>query len=105
MTETVFILLGSVGPLAICVALVVVGLLSSRLGAVTKMPPYYRWFFVAAGLVLVSVVTRLMLIKQLDDTLLLIYNLLLAAGVTLALWWPGDTGPGYLAKMTVRVLC
>jgi hypothetical protein len=83
MTETVFILLGSVGPLAICVALVVVGLLSSRLGAVTKMPPYYRWFFVAAGLVLVSVVTRLMLIKQLDDTLLLIYNLLLAAGVTL----------------------
>jgi hypothetical protein len=49
--EGLFNLLGVVAPLAIAVTLIVLGLLSQRLGAVTHTPPYYRWFYVAAVLV------------------------------------------------------
>lgn len=49
-----------VGLLSIAVALVVLGLLSKRLGKVTRAPGYYRVFFAAAGLILVSLFVRFM---------------------------------------------
>jgi len=52
-------LIASVGLLAVAVALLVLGLLSKRLGKVTRAPGYYRVFFVAAGLMIVSMLARL----------------------------------------------
>lgn len=84
MSEEVFILLSTVGPLSVTLALIVVGLLSQRLGAVTKMPPHYRWFFVAASLTGSSVVVRLLGVSvRSQDTLSLLYAVLFALGVTL----------------------
>ncbi len=48
--ERLFTLLGIFAPAALAFTSVVLGLLSKRLGAVTHMPPYYRWFYVAAAL-------------------------------------------------------
>ena len=42
--EQVLTLLSAAGPASLALALVVMGLLSQRLGAVTKMPSHYRWF-------------------------------------------------------------
>ena len=47
-------LLGVAAPVAIAMTLIVLGLLSQRLGAVTHTPPYYQWFYVAAMLVAVA---------------------------------------------------
>ncbi|MCZ7546544.1 MAG: hypothetical protein M5R40_24825 [Anaerolineae bacterium] len=52
--ETLLSLSGVLTPIAIAVTLVVLGLLSQRLGAVTNTPPFYRWFYGAAGLVSVA---------------------------------------------------
>lgn len=51
---------GLFGTLSIMVAMVVLGILSRRLGAVTRSPRYYRGFFVAAGLMGVSFLARLL---------------------------------------------
>ena len=50
--------LGLLGPVSVIVALVVIAQLSQRLGAVTKRPPIYRWFYVSVGLIAVSVLER-----------------------------------------------
>jgi hypothetical protein len=52
-------LVGSFGPLAMCVLFVVLGLLSRRLGRVTRMPRYYLSFYLAAVLVGISALARL----------------------------------------------
>ncbi len=52
--ESLFQLLGLSAPLAIAITAIVLGLLSKRLGVVTHMPPYYRWFYVAAALACVA---------------------------------------------------
>lgn len=57
-------LLGLLGSIAIAIALLVLGLLSKRLGSVTRTPPYYVWFYVAAGLMLVSILARLVHLGQ-----------------------------------------
>ncbi len=44
------------GYLAIVYLLYIFAILSRKLGAVTKMKPYYRWLYVALALVLVSLV-------------------------------------------------
>jgi hypothetical protein len=51
-------LVGVVGPTAVVVALVVLGSLSKRLGSVTRTPRYYRGFYIAAALMLVSIIAR-----------------------------------------------
>ncbi|MBZ0281470.1 MAG: hypothetical protein K8L97_12080 [Anaerolineae bacterium] len=51
-------LLSLIGMASIAVALVVLGLLSKRLGSVTRSPRYYRGFYFAAALVVVSVMAR-----------------------------------------------
>jgi hypothetical protein len=49
-----------IGPIAVGVALVVLGSLSKRLGSVMRMPRYYLWFYFAAFIMTVSVVARLL---------------------------------------------
>lgn len=86
MSDALLATLSAVGPFAIAVVLVVVGLLSQRLGAVTRTPPYYRWFFVAAGLAGVSVVLRLLLYgvrAEAQSVVALLYTATLALSVTL----------------------
>lgn len=46
------------GQMGVCVALVVMGLLSRRLGRVTRARRFYRGFYAAAGMVFVGVLAR-----------------------------------------------
>lgn len=48
-------LLGELGSVAVLIALIVIGLLSYRLGQMTHAKPYYLGFFVAALLMLISI--------------------------------------------------
>jgi hypothetical protein len=65
------------GPIAISVTFVVMGLLSRRLGRVTRTRPYYAGFFLAALLVGLGLLARI-----LDQAP--VYTGLLALGVTTA---------------------
>jgi hypothetical protein len=49
-----------IGPISMSVALLVLGLLSKRLGSVMRTPRYYVGFYAAAFLMVVSVVARLL---------------------------------------------
>ena len=51
-------LVGALGPLSICVMFVVLGLLSQRLGRVTRVKPYYVGLYVAALLWGISTLAR-----------------------------------------------
>ena len=44
---------------SLVMALILLGLLSKRLALVTKTPPQYRWFYVAAFFVTIGVMIRL----------------------------------------------
>ena len=79
-------------PLSITAALLIMGLLSRRLGRATRAAPYYIGFFVAAALVGFSALARLvnLVLHLADATMLqqdtfwvLIYHGLPALGVTL----------------------
>lgn len=85
-------MLGLLGAAAIGVMLITMGILSWRLGRVTHAAPYYRGFYVAAGMVIVGVLIRganlsggLVVSTADQEGLLLVYNLLVAAGMTLGL--------------------
>ena len=78
------LLLGLIGPASMIVALIVLALLSQRLGAVTKRAPIYRWFFVSAVLIGFSIVARLFAPDALDYRAALLYDVPLALGLTLA---------------------
>ncbi len=92
-------LIGMVGLAGVLYALVLLNQLSRKLGAVTKMAPYYRGYYVAAGLVGVAALARLLAtsvlgaslnqpdIAWLNDPLflLLAYHLPLALALTLSL--------------------
>lgn len=67
------------------VALLVSALLSQRLGAVTKRPRSYRWFFVAVALIMIGMMIRLLQLgaAQTGDMALL-YTVLLAVALTLS---------------------
>lgn len=80
--------LALIGPLSVCVALVVIGMLSRRLGRVTHSRPYYLGFFIAAALAAGAVVVRgVSMIGSVETApdWPLVYNGLLAAGITLGL--------------------
>lgn len=85
MSTVIWILAGTLGPLGVAVALTVLGLLSQRLGMVTKIPPYYRWFYVATGFMVVSIVSRLMYVGYPDERIVLAYTTTFAIGATLGL--------------------
>ena len=52
-------LVGVLGPLSIAVLFVILGLLSRRLGRVTRTPPYYLGLHLAAALMGISALARL----------------------------------------------
>jgi predicted tellurium resistance membrane protein TerC len=83
-------LLGIVGPVAIMIALVIMALLSQRLGAVTKRPPLYRWFYVSVALVGISMILRVVSLDvpdllEHDYATAILHDVLMAAGLSLAL--------------------
>lgn len=87
-------IVGLLGLISIGVFLIVMGLLSRRLGQVTHARSYYTLFFVAACLVGVGIVARvvhftseLALIEDLNNNIewVLLYNGAPAVGVTLGL--------------------
>ncbi len=50
---------GLIGMAAMAVALVVLALLSKRLGSVTRSPRYYRILYLSTGLVIISLLGRI----------------------------------------------
>jgi chromate transport protein ChrA len=82
-------LLGTCGPAAIIITLVIMALLSQRLGAVTKRPPLYRWFYVSVALIGISMILRLAKLSAPDSvergyTAAVFHDVLMAAGLSLA---------------------
>jgi hypothetical protein len=81
-----------IGGLALAAVLVLLGLLSKRLGAVTRAPRYYRGFLVAAALLVISAVARIVnLVQPVDPATLhtdpvwvLLYNGLPAIALTIS---------------------
>jgi hypothetical protein len=47
-----------ISSIAILYLLYIFAVLSAKLGAVTKMKPYYRWLYVSCGLVLAALVAK-----------------------------------------------
>lgn len=60
-------LAGAAGPLGLAYLLVILGRLSMRLGTVVKLPPIYRWQYLAAGLVGLAGVIELVRTAALHD--------------------------------------
>ncbi len=94
MINTLLILASALGPLSVTVVLLVLAELSRRLGAVLKIPPWHRGFYLAASLSTISIVVRLFSLslseqefstQNGDDMLSLVYTLALASGVCLGL--------------------
>jgi hypothetical protein len=76
---------------SIGVALVVLALLSQRLGAVTKRPPLYRWYFLSVAIIGVAVILRIMSLSapvgpdfDYDNMMTLLYDIALVIGLSLA---------------------
>ncbi len=91
---TILLLLSALGPLAITVILLVLAEISRRLGEVLKIARWYRGYYGAALLTIISTITRLLSlslseqdfsIKEGDNVLSLVYTLSLAGGVCLGL--------------------
>jgi hypothetical protein len=87
--NNILTLLGLCGPASIIVALIVLALLSQRLGAVTKRPPLYRWLFVSVLLVGISVMARLVGLGASEtpgrgSIVVMLDDIALAIGLTLA---------------------
>ena len=59
---TILGLANEAGPVGLAFMLVVLGQLSRHLGEVVKMPPYYRLFYFAAGLVGWAVAVQIILV-------------------------------------------
>lgn len=51
-------LAGCVGEAAIIYTVIILARLSQKLGAVTKMPPYYKGFYVSVALLCLALVSR-----------------------------------------------
>ncbi len=56
----ILILLSAFAPIAVMIALIVLGELSGRLGSVLKTDAIHRGFYIAAALAFISVLTRLL---------------------------------------------
>jgi len=77
-----------IGMLSIFIVLIVMALLSKRLGIVTRTRPYYLGFYVAALLMGISILVRLFstppdLSAEADGTIILFYGILPALSLTL----------------------
>src|SRR4051812_5232386 len=86
--ETLIAILGLAGPIAIVIALLVMALLSQRLGAVTRRAPLYRWFFVSVACVSVGLIWRFLSLiapDQMGHANPIYYDVPLALGLVIAL--------------------
>jgi hypothetical protein len=88
--------LGLLGPASIGLALLVLGLLSKRLGSATRAPSYYIGLYFAAGLLFLSVAAQaanlffsLASADQIAESLgwIFVYNGLPALGVTVGVFF------------------
>jgi len=87
--------LGTLGTLSIIVLLYVLAKLSERFGSVIKMPPIYRYYYWAAALVVMGLMTQLLmavvdpptLLNHLSKPwlLLLVYDVPVSIGLTMSL--------------------
>jgi hypothetical protein len=92
-----FTLLSPLGTISIIFLFFILARLSEKLGAITRMPPYYRWFWVGIGFLGIALISQFLqisvsLTKQtsyqwLDSSLfyLVTYYLPMAVGVTIGL--------------------
>ncbi len=98
MREIPSAIVGSMGLVSLMHALVILAQFGRKLGAVTKMPPLYRGYYVAIGCVGLAVVSRLIrssvfwaspqiIPHSLNSTAfyLFLYHLPLAVGLSLGL--------------------
>lgn len=84
-----------IGMFSIAVALVVLGLLSKRLGQVTRAPRYYRGFYISSVFLIMSALFRLVYLVQNqipspDDAVAVIFYIgvpALALTVSLIIAW------------------
>jgi hypothetical protein len=94
---TFWAIMGTVALLAVAGALVMLGQLSQRLGEVMGMSAHYRWYYVSAASVGLSMLARLLIISvqtapqapvflSTPSFRLLGYHIPLAAGVTVGLF-------------------
>ncbi len=89
--------LSPLGTISLIVLFIILARLSEKLGAVTKMAPYYRWFWVGLGFMVVALLAQflrigLLLAKQDSDFwldtpafYLFTYHLPMAIGITISL--------------------
>jgi hypothetical protein len=94
---TLITILGTFGTLSIIVLFYILAKLSERFGSVIKMPPIYRYFYLAILLLLVSYVTNLLVVRTIITPadspawlmapwfLLLAYHLPMAIGLSIGL--------------------
>ncbi len=92
-----FIALSPLGTISLIFLFFILARLSEKLGAVTKMAPYYRWFWLGLGLMVIALIAQLLrigvlLAKQASylwlDTpafYLFSYHLPMAIGITISL--------------------
>jgi lysylphosphatidylglycerol synthetase-like protein (DUF2156 family) len=96
-------LLSMIGALALALACAILGLLSKRLGEVTRTPPYYRWFYVSAVIIMGGILGRIIITLQvgdLDAQAALLYDIPLVVGLVIAVltmgiywgWLLGERG-------------
>lgn len=85
--------LGAVGTLAVIYLFYILGRLSERLGSVERMPPIYRYYYVAVIFLVIALITQVLAAQVItsasysptDTILLLGHHLPLAIGATIGL--------------------
>ncbi len=92
-----FTILGPVGTISIIFIFFILARLSDKLGAVTRMPPYFRWFWAGTGFLAIALISQLVRIsvsltgqtnlQLLDNSTfyLVTYHFPMAIGVTIGL--------------------
>ncbi|MBX3080212.1 MAG: hypothetical protein KF716_01175 [Anaerolineae bacterium] len=96
-------LLSMLGALALAISIAILGVLSKRLGEVTRTPPYYRWFYVSSAVILGGILGRVIFTLQvgsLDAQAALLYDIPLVIGLLIAVlamgiywgWLLGERG-------------
>jgi hypothetical protein len=92
-----FTVLSPLGTISIIFLFFILARLSEKLGAVTRLPPHYRWFWVSTGFLVVALISQLLRISfsltgqtslQLWNNLLfylVTYHLPMAVGITIGL--------------------
>jgi len=90
-------ILSSLGTIAIIFLFTILARLSEKLGAVTRIPRYYRWFLVGQAFLMIALIAQLLRISmsltdqaalvwlQTSEFYFITYHLPMAVGVTIGL--------------------